>query len=98
MITVILENAANLELARICHPGNEGHLVRHEPSYPLLSLLSEVAYDVFGHSDMTALIDELEHVRNGTFGGDRAHIEQVIKLAILCRDQAGSTLTFTPFE
>ena len=97
MITVILEAANNREIARCGKAGNERFLIRADPDFPKLSPLSEVDYDVFATSDMSALIEELATLRQIAKEEDRLHIDEIIGLAARCRDEDGLTLTFTPF-
>ena len=97
MITVILETENNEVVAECGKAGNERYLIRDDPDFPMLSLLSEIDYDVFASSDMCGLIDELKALRQRTNEEDQLHIDEVMGLAARCRDEDGLTLTFTPF-
>ncbi|MCA9071081.1 MAG: hypothetical protein KDA84_19270 [Planctomycetaceae bacterium] len=98
MITIVLENWADVELARVSLPGNEQYLARDEDPFPLLSRLDHCSYDVFASRDMVELIRELEQVRESLDGADRTHVEEIIALAQRCRNDTTLTLTFTPFD
>ena len=97
MITIILENKDNQIVAKCGKTGNELYLIRNESEFPKLSLLSEIDYDVLAELDMPELIDELEALRPRVSKENQFHIDEIIKLAIRCRDEDELTLIFTPF-
>lgn len=98
MITVILEAKNDEVVAKCGKAGNERYLIRDDPDFPKLSLLSEVGYDTYLSSDMPGLIEELRALQQITAGEDQLHINEVIRLDARCRDEDGLTLTFTPFD
>jgi hypothetical protein len=71
MITVILEDKNNEVVAKCDEAGNEQYLIRDDPDFPKLSLLSEVGYDTFASSDMAGLIEELRALQQITAGEDQ---------------------------
>lgn len=98
MITVILESPTRQEIARCSKAGNESFLIRGKDSFRILALLNGVDYDVFDHRDMPELIGELVALRESVSDDEQVHIDDIVRLATLCRDEKGATLTFTPFE
>jgi len=46
---------------------------------------------------MTGLIDELNVLRQGLNPADQEHVDEIIRLAMRCRDEDGLILAFTPF-
>ena len=78
---------------------NEWILRLPEADYPLLSRLSDCAYDSFSPSDMPTLIMELTrwHATNKS-AELQSTILGVIALAERCRKSVRLLLTFTPFE
>ena len=98
MITAILETKDGEIIGRSGRPGNEQFLIRHESDFSKLSLLSDIDYDVFAKSDMVELIGELMALQKTVGQQDQLHIDEIIKMAVRCRDEEGLTLTFTPFD
>ena len=97
MITAILEDSADRILATCSNIGNEQYLLQRTPGFVLLSELSEIDNDVFESSDMPLLIEELKLIRETLEKAAQAHVDDLIGLAIRCRDGNGLTLAFTPF-
>ena len=98
MISIILENRKDEEIARTCRIGNEAYLVRDD-GFDLLGIISEVEYDVFSSDDMPRLIQELETIKATLEGEEKVrHLDEIIALAERCRSDGELVLTFTPFE
>ncbi len=98
MITAILETKDGEVIGRCGRAGNEHYLIRREPHFTKLSLLSEIDYDVFTKSDMAEMISELMALRKAVSKQDQLHVNEIMKMAVRCRDEDGLTLTFTPFD
>lgn len=99
MFTIILHDKNNNEVERLFLEGNEVYLQRDdERSFPELSELSDSSYDTFGQDAMSDLVSELISVRNMlNTSFEKNHIDDIIRLAIICKNKVGFTLTFTPF-
>lgn len=98
MITVLLESKNDEVVGTAGKAENDRFLVQNDPTFPKLSLLSGCSCDVFAAADMPQLIHELKMLRRTIGEQNQAHIDEVIDLAVRCRDGEGMTLTFTPFE
>ena len=97
MITSVLETTSDQLIEKCSKKGNERYLIQKNPNYMLLSQLSEFDNDVFGKADMPILIEELTAIRRTLGPEDQAHIDDILRLSVRCRDEEGLTLAFTPF-
>ncbi len=99
MFTIILQNTKNDELERVSVAGNELYLQQEdETAFPYLSELSGCSYDVFDHSDMGYLIEELKKIRKILLDDHhKEHVDKIIDLALCCMTTPGYRLCFTPF-
>lgn len=96
MITIILEDKSSVCLQKIALPGNEKVLLC--PNLKHLGSLDSFSYSVFSKDEMDELIDEVNIVRQGISDEAMiAHLNEIVKLALLCKNKSGTTLTFTPF-
>jgi hypothetical protein len=97
MMTFILHTTSGRELARVSQEGND-YLFTSDSSFPLLSQIEIVDPAAFGPSDMPALIDEL-NLLAGRLNNSEAegHIEEIIRLALRCKNEEGTWMLGTPF-
>lgn len=97
MFTIILETKTEERLAKVSHLLNEKYLLQTDHHYKILSELSNVDYDVFGREDMEQLISELQQLKKDLDKESVKHIDEIIQLAIRCKDTPDCYLVFTPF-
>lgn len=96
MITVVLEDKNSKEVKRLSCVDNESIFLKQE--LPTLGNIDGVSVDVFGVDDMKNIVTELAIVRPTVNDLKlRAHLDEVIQLALMGINLSGSTLTFTPF-
>ncbi len=99
MIKVILEDAAGNEISMLRLEHGRTLLNRDPKKFSLLSRLSAASYDVFASTDMNELYKELTTLGNDSLEpNEKLELHNVLKLVEACRNNYGSTLTFTPFE
>lgn len=90
----------NNYLERIGAESNREYLLLpnyDDPVYPLISELSDSDLDIFDSTDMTQLIIELELLKRNLTDEQKAHIDEIIRLAEICQENEDYTLGFTPF-
>jgi len=97
VITAVLQDNIHQTLEICSRAGNERYLLQSGDGYRTLSELCQVDNAVFARSDMTGLIDELNVLRQGLNPADQEHVDEIIRLAMRCRDEDGLILAFTPF-
>ncbi|HYX33684.1 MAG TPA: hypothetical protein VE954_11265 [Oligoflexus sp.] len=96
MITVVLEEGNSQVLRTTSLEGNERVLLGADLG--ILSRLDEFSYDVFCEGDMGAVIEGVQKAKLLTSDAKMlSHLEEIIRLAIHCKNVKGATLTFTPF-
>jgi hypothetical protein len=99
MFTVILEDASTRELLRSSLLGNEKFLLRKGDEFPILSQLDLSSYDVFSQSQASQLHRELNAVLLLVEDKEqRAHLQELMRLAIRGSNTEGSRIVFTPFS
>ena len=96
-IGIRLEDKNENLLERIYKEGNDEYLVKGEdnPDFPNLSMVERYDYSVFGAKRMDALIEELLKVRAELPNpADQEHIDDIIRLANRCKEDANTVLVF----
>lgn len=99
-ISIILEyknDRADGVIERITRDGNSAYLVKGEDNkdYPYLAEVENYDYSVFDCTDMDAIIKELQSVKNNLSDvGDRKHIDDIIRLALKCKNDSNKVLVF----
>ncbi len=102
-INIILENKDTFPnnigiIERVTKSNNDSYLVKgiDNPNFPCLSNVELDDYSVFDIRDMDALTKELLQVREEVKNSeDKAHIDEIIRLAKKCKEMPGTVLTFT---
>lgn len=77
--------------------GNVDYLVKGEnnPAFPYLAEVEMDDYSTFDFTDMDGIIEELLRVRaEVTDPADKAHIDDIIRLARKCKEMPDTVLTF----
>ncbi len=98
MFKIILESVDAKQLDKVYEKNNVNYLVRDEENFEILGELSTCGYDVFSSDDMDKLLLELERLKEKVHEVLAVkHIEEIISLAVRCKETKGSRLIFTPF-
>lgn len=82
----------------ITKKNNVSYLVKgyENPEYPYLGEVEIHDYSVFFDKDMDAIIEELLRVRKEVSDHeDRAHIDDIVRLAKKCKQIPGTALVFS---
>lgn len=97
---VLLDKESNKLIQKVYARDNDYLSLEEKPgaaNYAKLAEVSEYDIAVFGSSDMTNLISELEMLKTSLNEEQIFHINEVIKLAELCQQDDKYVLGFTPF-
>jgi hypothetical protein len=96
MITIILEDSESKIVKKTSLVGNEKVLLC--PDLGILSRLDAFSYDVFSADEMDEVIQAITKARLAVSDSEMLkHLEEIVRLAIQCKNVKGATLTFTPF-
>ncbi len=96
MITIILEDSESRVVKKTSLVGNEKILLCSDLG--ILSRLDAFSYDVFSAEEMDEVIQAIEKAKLAVSDSEMLkHLEEIVRLAIHCKNVKGATLTFTPF-
>ena len=100
-ISIILDNKYNNDpknvIETISKEGNVNYLIKGEdnPNFPYLGEVESYDYSDFGPEDAPGIITELLKVKEEVSDhSDKAHIDDIIRLAEKCKNTPDTVLVF----